>query len=255
MLFSSCSSVTVPAAAGSIVVSTEASTAVEAAGSVRPIRNAVGCCWPPVAAAAKAPNTSVEVNGCAGQPSASATGRRTARTTGDEAMLDGRWASIRAASGRMVATSSHRLESGTHTAGNGPSRVVSQPAPSAAASWLGCLGITVTTPQRPPEACTAFHRSAAAFSTLRWPGDTASTVGRGLPAQAVAAGLLDFRYRWMTPGSTVTAVATATTVTTAPTTAFHDRIQRRPRPACPDGVSVGSSNGTDTETSGTFDVS
>jgi hypothetical protein len=77
-----------------------------------------------------------------GQPNACASGRRSAITSGELAILGGVVGNSEAASGRLAVNRSHNVESDAHTSGRAPSRPSSHAGPRAAATSCEALSTT-----------------------------------------------------------------------------------------------------------------
>jgi hypothetical protein len=116
-------------------------------------------------------------------------GLRSASTTCEVAMLVELCGNIAPASGRLAATSTHRLESGTQTSGRGPSRAGSHDGPSAAATSLEPLSTTVAPTHAPFTCgCVSVHVRARSPSAVKWVADAAMVMDETPFAHVAAVG-------------------------------------------------------------------
>ncbi len=209
----SSASLSSPFASRSRIARMDARPAVDSVGSLMPSRSVAHSGCPRVAQMSgwlNAPSTSSQPRSRVGHPNACATGRRTASTTGDDAMLGESCGRMFAVSRRLAATSTHRLESGAHTSGRGPSRPGSQPGPSAAATSLERLSVTVAATHRPStDGASSVHCRASPLRTGNCVAEDAMVTVTGWPVHPCGAVLPDL----ITPS--VTRLATPTRPTTA----------------------------------------
>src|ERR1022692_4386173 len=133
-----------------------------------------------------------------------------------------------APTGKLRATSVHRLESGIHAPMAGSPCGGSLPSTIAAAA-AGCSAVTWTSAQRPP----TWRCSRLKYCATRWTAGAMSSEAATLTRARFRAHETLARIAWVLTAASTAAAITTATMTSTPVRTPRPRLAWPPRPACP----------------------